>query len=176
MLKQKACGVCIFNSYGAWYWIVSADTRTFPSWSHNSNAHSRCKGWWYLCYQCVAHVHIYIFSFFWISGGIVMSQQKGVFRVNCIDCLDRTNVVQVSAFVTRLNYMSNAWSCTQVSFCTLCPAQSAGGCCFTRCIRRRGSDRCGCCFQWWSVSSPRSWDMFDCFIVWANNGDAISRA
>jgi hypothetical protein len=26
-----------------------------------------------------------------------MSQQKGVFRVNCIDCLDRTNVVQ-SAF------------------------------------------------------------------------------
>jgi phosphatidylinositol 4-phosphatase len=27
-----------------------------------------------------------------------MSQQKGAFRVNCIDCLDRTNVVQVSAF------------------------------------------------------------------------------
>lgn len=24
-----------------------------------------------------------------------MSEQKGVFRVNCIDCLDRTNVVQV---------------------------------------------------------------------------------
>lgn len=23
-----------------------------------------------------------------------MSQQRGVFRVNCIDCLDRTNVVQ----------------------------------------------------------------------------------
>ena len=28
-----------------------------------------------------------------------MAQQRGVFRVNCIDCLDRTNVVQVSAFV-----------------------------------------------------------------------------
>ena len=25
----------------------------------------------------------------------MMSQQKGVFRVNCIDCLDRTNVVEV---------------------------------------------------------------------------------
>ena len=25
-----------------------------------------------------------------------MSQQKGVFRVNCIDCLDRTNVMEVS--------------------------------------------------------------------------------
>lgn len=37
----------------------------------------------------------YEFSFFWVSGGVIMSQQKGVFRVNCIDCLDRTNVVQV---------------------------------------------------------------------------------
>lgn len=26
----------------------------------------------------------------------MMSHQKGVFRVNCIDCLDRTNVVEVS--------------------------------------------------------------------------------
>jgi hypothetical protein len=26
---------------------------------------------------------------------MIMSEQKGVFRVNCIDCLDRTNVVQV---------------------------------------------------------------------------------
>lgn len=34
--------------------------------------------------------------FLWISDGVVLSQQKGVYRVNCIDCLDRTNVVQVS--------------------------------------------------------------------------------
>lgn len=27
-------------------------------------------------------------------GGSVMSVQQGVFRTNCIDCLDRTNVVQ----------------------------------------------------------------------------------
>jgi hypothetical protein len=33
--------------------------------------------------------------FFWISNNSIMSKQKGVFRVNCIDCLDRTNVVQV---------------------------------------------------------------------------------
>lgn len=26
--------------------------------------------------------------------GSEVSQQKGVFRVNCIDCLDRTNVVE----------------------------------------------------------------------------------
>jgi hypothetical protein len=34
--------------------------------------------------------------FLWISGNTVMSKQNGVYRVNCIDCLDRTNVVQVS--------------------------------------------------------------------------------
>ncbi|KAF9477543.1 hypothetical protein BDN70DRAFT_810519 [Pholiota conissans] len=36
-------------------------------------------------------------GYFWVSDNVVFSQQKGVFRVNCIDCLDRTNVVQ-SAF------------------------------------------------------------------------------
>ncbi|KAE9386993.1 hypothetical protein BT96DRAFT_1081679 [Gymnopus androsaceus JB14] len=34
-------------------------------------------------------------AFFWVSDGVVLSQQKGVFRVNCINCLDRTNVVQI---------------------------------------------------------------------------------
>ena len=31
-----------------------------------------------------------------------MSQQKGVFRVNCIDSLDRTNVVEVNISTTAL--------------------------------------------------------------------------
>ena len=35
------------------------------------------------------------YRYLWISNNRVMSEQKGVFRVNCIDCLDRTNVVQV---------------------------------------------------------------------------------
>lgn len=36
-----------------------------------------------------------IFSFFAIrKDGILENQQTGVFRTNCIDCLDRTNVVQ----------------------------------------------------------------------------------
>jgi hypothetical protein len=34
-------------------------------------------------------------GYFWVSNERLMSEQKGVFRVNCIDCLDRTNVVQV---------------------------------------------------------------------------------
>ncbi|KAH8117164.1 SacI homology domain-containing protein [Phellopilus nigrolimitatus] len=40
-------------------------------------------------------------GFTWISGSVLMSEQKSVFRVNCIDCLDRTNVVQ-SAFARHV--------------------------------------------------------------------------
>lgn len=34
------------------------------------------------------------FGFFHIRDGSLLSSQDGVFRTNCIDCLDRTNVVQ----------------------------------------------------------------------------------
>jgi hypothetical protein len=37
------------------------------------------------------------FRYFWAADGQKLSTQSGVFRTNCIDCLDRTNVVQ-SAF------------------------------------------------------------------------------
>ncbi|KAG9017184.1 hypothetical protein FRB90_001450 [Tulasnella sp. 427] len=40
-------------------------------------------------------------AFFWVSGPVVLCKQKGVFRVNCIDCLDRTNVV-MSAFARHV--------------------------------------------------------------------------
>lgn len=41
--------------------------------------------------------------YFWMSDDVLFSRQKGVFRVNCIDCLDRTNVVQVqSSFLGSL--------------------------------------------------------------------------
>ena len=35
----------------------------------------------------------------WVDEQGVICRQNGVFRVNCIDCLDRTNVVQVSLFI-----------------------------------------------------------------------------
>ncbi|KAF8510997.1 SacI homology domain-containing protein [Hysterangium stoloniferum] len=80
-------------------------------------------------------------GFFWVSSGIVMSQQKGVFRVNCIDCLDRTNVVQ-SAFARYV--LQNQLEAVAVQ-----NAYESG-------------DR----------SDPDV--VFN--DVWANNGDAISRA
>ncbi|KAG8835535.1 hypothetical protein FRC17_002764 [Serendipita sp. 399] len=79
-------------------------------------------------------------GFFWISGSTVMSQQKGVFRVNCIDCLDRTNVVE-SAFARNV-------LTSQLEAVALLN-ESGGG--------RSEAD-----------------NVFN--DVWANNGDAISRA
>ncbi|CAH1403962.1 unnamed protein product [Nezara viridula] len=40
-----------------------------------------------------------------VGNGTVVSQQKGVFRTNCIDCLDRTNVVQSLLARNRLTYI-----------------------------------------------------------------------
>ncbi|KAI0256643.1 SacI homology domain-containing protein [Lactifluus subvellereus] len=40
-------------------------------------------------------------GFLWISDHRMLSRQNGVYRVNCIDCLDRTNVVQ-SAFARHV--------------------------------------------------------------------------
>lgn len=36
-----------------------------------------------------------LMGYCWVDKEGMICEQKGVFRVNCIDCLDRTNVVQV---------------------------------------------------------------------------------
>lgn len=36
-------------------------------------------------------------NYCWVDNQGLISKQNGIFRVNCIDCLDRTNIVQVSA-------------------------------------------------------------------------------
>ncbi|KAF9532199.1 SacI homology domain-containing protein [Crepidotus variabilis] len=79
-------------------------------------------------------------GYFWVSDNNVFSEQKGVFRVNCIDCLDRTNVVQ-SAFA---RYALNK----QLGAVALLNPSNAG---------RTDADMA-----------------FN--DVWANNGDAVSRA
>ncbi|EFI28328.1 hypothetical protein CC1G_13857 [Coprinopsis cinerea okayama7 len=79
-------------------------------------------------------------GYLWISDDTVLSHQKGVFRVNCIDCLDRTNVVQ-SAFA---RYVLNQ----QLSAVALLTPSVTGG-----------------------IETDLIFND-----VWANNGDAISRA
>lgn len=51
--------------------------------------------------------------FFLFDDGTLVSTQEGVFRTNCIDCLDRTNVVQsmiaervVNGVLSRLEILS----------------------------------------------------------------------
>ncbi|KAG8763421.1 hypothetical protein FRC11_004032 [Ceratobasidium sp. 423] len=76
-------------------------------------------------------------GFFWVRDGQVMARQHGVFRTNCIDCLDRTNVVQ-SAFA---RYVMNRQ------------------------------------LQALALIKPTDIEADVVFNdVWANNGDAISRA
>ncbi|CAE6446019.1 unnamed protein product [Rhizoctonia solani] len=76
-------------------------------------------------------------GFFWVRDGEVMARQHGVFRTNCIDCLDRTNVVQSA---------------------------------FARCVMNR---------QLQAVALVKPTDIEADMVfndVWANNGDAVSRA
>ncbi|KAJ1309598.1 hypothetical protein OPQ81_006371 [Rhizoctonia solani] len=76
-------------------------------------------------------------GYFWVRDGQVMARQHGVFRTNCIDCLDRTNVVQ-SAFA---RYVMNRQ------------------------------------LQALALIKPTDIEADMVFNdVWANNGDAISRA
>ncbi|CUA68149.1 Phosphatidylinositide phosphatase SAC2 [Rhizoctonia solani] len=76
-------------------------------------------------------------GYFWVRDGQVMARQNGVFRTNCIDCLDRTNVVQ-SAFA---RYIMNSQ------------------------------------LQALALIKPTDIEADLVFNdVWANNGDAISRA
>ncbi|KAF6763774.1 SacI homology domain-containing protein [Ephemerocybe angulata] len=78
-------------------------------------------------------------GYLWISNDTALSHQKGVFRVNCIDCLDRTNVVQ-SAFARYVLTQQLGAVALRSPF----------------------------------VSGSEADLIFN--DVWANNGDAISRA
>lgn len=45
---------------------------------------------------------VLFFSYFAVSrDGTLQNQQTGIFRTNCVDCLDRTNVVQ-TLFAKRI--------------------------------------------------------------------------
>lgn len=43
----------------------------------------------------------------------VMSEQKGVFRTNCLDCLDRTNFFQAKLALITLEHIFNQLNISQ---------------------------------------------------------------
>ena len=54
-------------------------------------------------------------GFYWIDNDGLISLQERVFRVNCMDCLDRTNVVQASiARNILLSIVSSNWKCPMI--------------------------------------------------------------
>ncbi|XP_048000875.1 phosphatidylinositol-3-phosphatase SAC1 [Leguminivora glycinivorella] len=59
--------------------------------------HTECRGMRYdrlnVLIDRIAHEQAE-FGYFMSRGGSVLLRQSGVFRTNCVDCLDRTNVVQ----------------------------------------------------------------------------------
>ena len=68
---------------------------------------------------------LYTCSYFMMDpGGSVMSVQQGVFRTNCIDCLDRTNVVQSMlgrrSLSLQLQVIYNFYYCNHASLFSNC--------------------------------------------------------
>nr|CAD7576703.1 unnamed protein product [Timema californicum] len=57
----------------------------------------------------LAHEQDEFSMFLMTRDGTVVSQQDGVFRTNCIDCLDRTNVVQSMLARRSLNQVLQVW-------------------------------------------------------------------
>lgn len=68
--------------------LIESMERTFET-------QGQVQMYWFL----KSYLTTFNFSYFWMSDNVLFSQQRGVFRVNCIDCLDRTNVVQVIYFI-----------------------------------------------------------------------------
>ncbi len=73
----------------------------YALWSFNHSL-SSCYWWsrWLWVYDKIIHkeknkFEFLICSYFAIGkDGTLQNQQTGIFRTNCVDCLDRTNVVQ----------------------------------------------------------------------------------
>lgn len=67
--------------------------------------HEHCRGLRFenvsLLVESIRHDIIKDQRYCWVDGHGTISEQRGVFRVNCMDCLDRTNVIQ-TAFARAL--------------------------------------------------------------------------
>ena len=85
-----------------------ADTRTSRSLSLSSSGRSSLKGEQKKRTKIINYKKpLCCDRFLWISDDVILSQQKGVYRVNCIDCLDRTNVVQASNIIHLTRFVGS---------------------------------------------------------------------
>ncbi|TBU49147.1 SacI homology domain-containing protein [Dichomitus squalens] len=138
LAEQHGKEAQVTNAYGDY--VKELDTDDIRYYAYDF--HAETKGMKYEKISNLIETVERVFEsqgYFWISNNHIMSQQKGVFRVNCIDSLDRTNVVE-SAFARHvLNRQLGAVALLN--------------------------------------QEERRTEMDTVFNdVWANNGDAISRA
>ena len=108
-----------------------------------------------------------------MSDGSILSHQKGVFRVNCIDCLDRTNVVEVR-FPPVL--LCDLITLSQSAFARHVLQRQLGAVALLT-SPEAGRTECEIVFNDGEFGSAR---LLGAVVhrqtVWANNGDAVSRA
>ncbi|KAL0242017.1 hypothetical protein I308_106191 [Cryptococcus tetragattii IND107] len=68
--------------------------------------HAKCHGMkWENIVELVDSLNLESMGYLWTLQGDVIREQEGAFRTNCIDCLDRTNVVQSAIARRVLNTM-----------------------------------------------------------------------
>ncbi|KFP18173.1 Phosphatidylinositide phosphatase SAC2, partial [Egretta garzetta] len=109
--------------------------------------HEHCRGMKFENVQTLTdaiHDIILDMKWCWVDQAGVICKQEGIFRVNCMDCLDRTNVVQ--AAIARVVMEQQACTTTLKKLGVMPPEQPL-------------PVKCNRIYQ----------------IIWANNGDAISR-
>ncbi|KFV62860.1 Phosphatidylinositide phosphatase SAC2, partial [Dryobates pubescens] len=109
--------------------------------------HEHCRGMKFENVQTLTdaiHDIILDMKWCWVDQAGVICKQEGIFRVNCMDCLDRTNVVQ--AAIARVVMEQQACIADLKKLGVMPPEQPL-------------PVKCNRIYQ----------------IIWANNGDAISR-
>ncbi|KFM06661.1 Phosphatidylinositide phosphatase SAC2, partial [Aptenodytes forsteri] len=109
--------------------------------------HEHCRGMKFENVQTLTdaiHDIILDMKWCWVDQAGVICKQEGIFRVNCMDCLDRTNVVQ--AAIARVVMEQQACITNLKKLGVMPPEQPL-------------PVKCNRIYQ----------------IIWANNGDAISR-
>ncbi|EOB00156.1 Phosphatidylinositide phosphatase SAC2, partial [Anas platyrhynchos] len=109
--------------------------------------HEHCRGMKFENVQTLTdaiHDIILDMKWCWVDQAGVICKQEGIFRVNCMDCLDRTNVVQ--AAIARVVMEQQACINNLKKLGVMPPEQPL-------------PVKCNRIYQ----------------IIWANNGDAISR-
>ncbi|KAL1412508.1 hypothetical protein Q8F55_000254 [Vanrija albida] len=96
--EQKGIEAAVTNGYTELVDSLGRPDLTYIPWDF----HAKCHGMkWENISELVNSLDFDSIGYLWALQGEAVQEQRGAFRTNCIDCLDRTNVVQ-SAIARRV--------------------------------------------------------------------------